>query len=357
VVVIGAAYAVIQFLADSTEDLIANSGEGTIEIGQVVLANGPFDMRLVDGGFVQTDASTPQIDITVRNPGKESALLTQARITVEDSDRLAICEYSSGDIVPSSKDYALALPVLPMPKERVVVRPLHQEVQPGGVDRFRLLFKVEDPGFDNYLFAVRVELVTDRTHERVEVGRFVLGLPAPSRGESPILPAGSALFQPGVRESERLASTWCMRRNLAAVQRIMSEPGKRSPAMSELLPFQAADWWKAFADPRSPRAAVEPLLRSPVGEGPVLAVFAAEETGDKQLVEEIRTEAARLMLQLAKEKLASPYNQMAGSATIPARQSFSLSPSQEALRALREAEARQAAADAEAEEALSAAAD
>jgi hypothetical protein len=355
VVVIGAVYAVINFLADSTENLIANPGSGTIEISQVVLANGPFDTRLADGGFVQTDASTPQIDITVRNPGKDTALLTQARVTIEDSERLAICEYSSGDVIPSSKDYALALPTLPMPSERVVVRPLHQEVPPGAVDRFRVLFKVDNPGFDDYLYAIRVELITDRGEKPVEVGRFVLGLPAPSRGESPILPAGR--FLPGVRENERLASTWCLRRNLAAVKRLLSQPGKRSPALSALLPFEYAGWWRTFADPRPARAAVEPMLHSPVGEAPVLAVFAAEQTGDRQLIGKTRQQAAESLLLLAEEMLLSPYNQVAGSATSPARQSLSLVPSKQALGVLREAEARQDAADAEAEEARSAGGD
>lgn len=352
VVVIGALYAVIQFLADSTEDLIDKSGSGGIEVSQVVLVNGPSDTRLIDGSFVQTDASTPQIDVTVRNPGKESVLLTQARVTVEDSERLAVCEYSSGDIIPSSKDYALELPVLPMPKERVVVRPLHQEVQPGAVDRFRVLFKVEHPGLDNYLYAIRVELVTDQTREPVEVGRFVLGLPAPLIDPGAILPGGS--FVPGVRESERLASTWCLRRNLASVKRLLAQPGKRSPALADLLPFQFAGWWEGFADPRPASAAIEPLLRSPVGFGPVLAVFAAEQTGDRQLVERTRKEAARLLLLGAEESLESPYNYVAGSATTSARYSFSLFPSRQALRVLREAEARQAVADAESEAARSA---
>lgn len=350
VAVIGAAYAVIQFLADSTEDLIAGSRSGGIEISQVVLANGRFDMRLVDGGFVQTDASTPQIDVTVRNRGKESVLLNQAQVTIEDSEQLAVCEYGSGDIIPSSKDYALELPVLPLPKERVVVRPLHQEVQPGAVDRFRVLFKVEHPGFSDYLFAVRVELVTDRGQPPVEVGRFVLGLPAPTLGGSPILPGGG--FVPGVREGERLASTWCLRRNLAALERLLAQPGKRSPALDALLPFQFAGWWEEFADPRPASAAIEPLLRSPVGEG--LAVFAAEQTGDLQLIKRTRKQVAEQMLRSAEESLQSPYNQVAGSATIPARRSYLLAPSQQALRVLREAEARQAVADAEAEEARSA---
>ena len=344
VVVIGGAYAVIQFLADSTEDLIANSAHGSVEVSQVVLANGKGDTRLVDGALAQTDASTPQIDSTVRNPGKELALLTQARITIEDSERLAMCAYNIGDMIPSSKDYALELPVMPTPRERVVVRPLHQEVQPGAVDRFRILFKVENPGLNNYLYALRVELVTDRGPTPVEVGRFVIGLQSPPYGGSPILPGGET--GPNVSGgSERLASTWCLRRNLAAVKRLLGEPGKRSPTLAGLLPFRFGSWWSSFADPRPASAAVEALLHSPVNEAPLLAVFAAEQTGDDQLVARTRKRAAQLLLLTAEEMLSSPFNQMAGSSTIPARQSLSLSPSARALDALREGEVRQAEFD------------
>jgi hypothetical protein len=342
--VIGAAYAVIQFLADSTEDLIAKSAHGSVEVSQVVLANGKGDTRLVDGALAQTDAGTPQIDITVRNPGKELALLTQARITIEDSERLAMCAYNIGDMIPSSKDYALELPVMPTPRERVVVRPLHQEVQSGAVDRFRILFKVENPGLNNYLYALRVELVTDRGSTPVEVGRFVIGLPSPPYGGSPILPAGESAPNVG-GGSERLASTWCLRRNLAAVKRLLGERRKRSPTLAGLLPFRFGSWWASFADPRPASAAVEPLLHSPVNEAPLLAVFAAEQTGDDRLVARTRKRAAQLLLLTAEEMLSSPYNQMAGSSTIPARQSLSLTPSAGALDALRQGEVRQAEFD------------
>ena len=355
VVVIGALYAVIHFLANSTEDLIAKSDDGSIEISQVVLVNGKFDSRFVDNGLIQTDASTPQIDITVRNSGKEPVLLTQGRVTIEDSERLARCEYHTGDIVASSKDYALELPEMPTPKESIVVRPLHQEVQPGAVDRFRILFKVGHPGLNNYLYALRVGLVTDQASDPVEVGHFLIGLPAPPTGESPILPGGRLV--PGGYESEHLASTWCLRRNLAAVKRLLAAPAKRSPTLASLLPFHFAGWWASFADPRSASAAVEPLLQAPVSEGPLFAAFAAERTGNRQLAARTRKRAAELLLLAAEEALSSPYNGMAGAATIPARQSLSLSPSARAVRALRESEVRQAAADAEADEAPSVGAD
>lgn len=348
--VIGGVYAGIGFLADKSEDAISGGNGGDVDVNQVVLANSQFDTRLVGGSFVQTDGSTPQIDITVRNSGKEPALLTQARITIEDSTRLAVCEYNSGDVVASGKDYAVELPVLPTSKERVVHRPLHQEVEAGAVDRFRVLFRVSDPGQESFLYAVRVELITDRGGP-VEVGRFVLGLPGPIVENGRILPEGR--FEPSVDQSERLASTWCFRRNLAGLKRLLAQPGKRSPAVAAILPFQWASWWEGVADHRPPHAAVEPLLSSPVTEAPVLATFAAEQTGDRQLVEQTRQRAAELMLDRAEDALASEYPYMRGEATLPVRQAIALFPSPRAWRLLRQAEAQAAFADAESEAAES----
>jgi hypothetical protein len=344
--VVGGAYAAIAFLADKSEDVIAGGGGGDIEVSQVVLANSRFDSRIVDGSFIQTDESSPQIDITVRNSGKEPALLTQARITIEDSARLAVCEYNSGDVVASGKDYAVALPVLPTPREDVVYRPLHQEVEPGAADRFRILFRVSDPGQESFLYAVRVELIAEGG-EPVEAGRFVLGLPAPIVQNPRILPEGKDI--PSVYPDQRLGSTWCLRRNLAGLERLLSQPGKRSPAVAASLPFRYAGWWEDFSDDRPPQAAVEPLLSSPVPEAPALAAFAAEQTGDPQLVEETRQRAAQLLLDQAEESLASPYPYVRSSATLPVRQSIALSPSPRAWQLLREAETQAAIADAASE--------
>jgi hypothetical protein len=343
--VVGGAWAAIAFLADKSEDVIAGDG-GDIEVSQVVLANSRFDIRFVDGALTQTDESSPQLDITVRNSGKEPALLTQARITIEDSARLAVCEYNSGDAVVSGKDYAVELPVLPTPRERVVHRPLHQEIDPGDIDRFRILFRVSDPGQESFLYAVKVELIADGGAP-VEAGRFVLGLPAPIVENPRILPEGKDI--PSVYPDQRLGSTWCLRRNLAGLERLLSQPGKRSQAVAANLPFSYAGWWEDFSDDRPPRAAVEPLLSSPVPEAPALAAFAAEQTGDPQLVEETRQRAANLLLDQAEEALESPYPYVRAGATLPVRQSIALSPSPRAWQLLSEAETQAAIADAEAE--------
>jgi hypothetical protein len=349
VVVIGAVYAAIAFLADGAEELVGGSDGGSVEVSQVVLANDRTDMRLADGEFVVTDAGTPQLDITVRNRGKEAALLTKARITIEDSALLSPCEWNSGDLVPASKDYAIELPVLPTPADRVVVKPLHQEVPAGGVDRFRLLFRVGERSLDNFMYAIHVVLVTDASREPVDVGRFILGIPLPVTGNGRILPEGP--YAPSAYPDQRLASTWCLRHNLAAVERLLSRPGKRSPRFAPLADFQFADWWEDFSDDRPPQAAVEPLLNTDVGPGPVLAGFAAEQTGDQQLIERTRRRAARLMIRESELALFSDYTNAGDVSALLARYSLALSPSPAARELLREAE-DQAGLEAAEQEAL-----
>lgn len=85
------------------------------------------------------------MDVSVLNSGSDSVLLTKALITIVDSAHLALCEYHTGDAVPISWEYAVELPVQPLPSERVISRTLHQEIPPGEVDRFKLFFRLPVP--------------------------------------------------------------------------------------------------------------------------------------------------------------------------------------------------------------------
>lgn len=337
VVVIGALFAAGGFLADSGENLLGTTGGSQIEVRQVVVNNGPLKSRLVDGGFQQTEASTPQLDITVRNTGRDPVLLTGAQITVEDSARLAVCEYHTGDAVAASRKYAVRLPILPTPRERILTHPLHQEVSPGEVDRFKVLFREPESGEANYVYALRVALISEDSGKKVDVGRFVVGVPESVNRGGRILPEGPNPF--GVLDAqERLMSTWCARRNLAALDRLLRDPGKRSSSMAALADLQLADWWPEFTDRRPPQAAVEPLLHAPFGEGPVLAVFAAERTADPELVEQTRRRAAALLLGAAGEALESGYPYAAAPAVLDAHYALLFSPSPKAREVLALAE-------------------
>lgn len=346
VVVIGGIFALVRFLADSGEDLLGTTAASQIEVRQVVVVNGRTDSRLVNGGFLQTEASTPQLDITVRNTGKNPALLTEVRITVEDSARLAVCEYHTGDAVAVSREYAVRLPLLPAPGERIVTHPLHQEVPAGSVDRFKVFFRVPRAGEANYVYALRVALIAEDSGKAIDVGRFVIGVPESANRGGRILPEGADPF--GALDSqERLMSTWCGRRNLAALDRLLRRPGRRSPSMAALTDFRPAGWWASFVDRRSPREAVEPLLREQLGEGPILAVFAAERTGDPRLVEEARRRAAISLLTAANEALESGYSYAVASAVLAAHYALLFQPSPEVRETLARAEASLEAAEAE----------
>jgi hypothetical protein len=303
----GAAYAAFTFLADRTEDLIGNGNAADIEVRQVDVANGPIDVRLTDGALRQTPASTPQLDVTVRNTGKEGVLLTKARVEVVDVARLTVCEYGTGGEVSLAGDYAIELPTIPLADERVIVRPLHQEVPAGGVDRFKLWFRTPPQGEDNFVYALRVTLGTDRPGDTVSVGRFVLGVPEAITGKGgrqlPVPP-----FELDPSYQYYLQRTWCLRRNLAELKRVLGREGKRSPEMAALAHLRLSDSWPAAADDRPAAAAVEPLLDSEVGPPALLAVFAAERAGDPDLLERTHKRAAAMLLRQAEQGLDLGYS-------------------------------------------------
>lgn len=325
-----------KFLVGSGEDLLVKGSGGEIEVSQVVVVNRRMDTDLVNGGFLQTRGSTPQLDITVRNTGKNPTLLTGVKIRIVDSGRLAICDYHSGDAVAASRKYAVELPVLPLRSERVVMHPLHQEIGAGDVDRFKVLFRVPDSGEENYVYALDVALVAENSDKAVDLGRFVLGVPETVNRGGRILPEGPRPFSV-LNSREQLMSTWCARRNLAELRRLLRQPGKRASSMAALAKFQPAAWWGEFADRRPPRAAVEPLLG---GRAPILAVFAAEKTGDGRLEEETRKRAAAVLVDEAGHALALGYPWAAWGAVMDARYAMRFWPSAAAKRMRLRAESR-----------------
>jgi hypothetical protein len=345
IAVAGAAYAALTFIADRTEDLIGNGNAADLEVRQVVVANGPTDARLTDGALRQTSASTPQLDITVRNTGREGVLLTRARVKVVDVARLTVCEYATGGEVSLAGDYATELPTVPLPDERVVVRPLHQEVPAGGVDRFKLWFRTPPQGEDNLVYALRVTLGTDRPGDTVSVGRFVLGVPEATTGDG-----GRQLAVPPFRfvpsYQYRLQSTWCLRRNLAELKRVLGRQGKRSPQMRALADLRLSDSWPAFSDDRPAAAAVEPLLDSEVGPPALLAVFAAERAGDPDLLARTRKRAAALLLHEAEHGLDLGYSFSVRGAVDDLHYALLFAPSPQARELLGTAEAQLLVAEA-----------
>ncbi len=340
---VGALFAGGKFLFDSGADLL-ETDSSQVEVRQVVILNGRGKARFVDGRLIETRSHTPRLDITVRNTGKLPALLTGVQISIEDSDRLNVCEFHTGDMVPVTGDYAVTLPILPTPTERTFTHPLHQEVPAGAVDRFKVYFRLPWNGESRYLYALDVALVAEDAGSPLEVGRFVIGVPETVAPGIRRLPEGPDPF--GVLdERERLLSTWCAKRNIDALERILGREGRRSPSMAAMAAFQPAAWWEAFADPRPAKEAIEPLLKPGLAGGdPVLAVYAAEQTGDRELESETRQRAAAELLAQAEDALENgEYGYMARSAAEAIRYSLLFEPSTRGRtllpRAEREAEA------------------
>lgn len=335
-VVVGFAIGIVTLAAGEIGRLSEDDGQGDgrLDVRQVVVVNGPGVYRSVDDRSTQTAASTPQIDLTVRNMGSDLVLLNEARITIVDSTVVAWCGYGGGGDVPASTPYAIELPVRPIGSERVVRTALHQQVPAGEVDRVLLAFKVRLRGPDEHLYALRVELRTDGG-QTINLGRFVLALPSTlSRGGYQLPESDQALaYDSG---PFHLLRSWCYRHNLAAVERVIAHRGRRSAEVAALKDVQPAAAWRDYPDPRSAREAIDPLLDAGL-DGPWLAVFAAQTTGDESLVRRTRERAAAINERAAEKAL----NQEGlWASTTSARLAQWLAPSPRRRELLRRAEAQ-----------------
>jgi hypothetical protein len=328
-----------KFLVETGDEALTDNPQ-RVEVRQVIVFNRLMANDSVDGQLQQTKASMPHLDISVLNPDSDPALLTGAAITVLDSAHLALCEYGIGDAVSVSWKYAVELPVLPLRSETIVARALHQEVPPGEVDRFKLFFRVPPSGLDSYVYALRIALVADDGEEPADAGGVVIGLPDAILPGELVLPFGPRPFD--VTDAEdRLMSTWCARRNLAELRRVLRQPGRRSASMSALAELHPARWWQDFADPRPAKAAARALLRRPdLGEAPVLAMFAAERTDDPSFQSRVRRRAAAAMVEQARHWLRMEDSYAPRSALLAARHAIRILPSPEARKLLAQAEAR-----------------
>jgi hypothetical protein len=205
-----------------------------------------------------------------------------------------------------------------------------------GVDRLKLYFGAPRAGEDNNLYALHIEITTDRG-ETLDVGRFVLGVPTLVNRTGIVLPESDYLLD-FPESGEAAASTWCFRHNLAEMRRVLAKPGARAPEIQELRQLQVAKKWPAYADGHSARAGAEALLRNRnITAAPALAVFAAERTSDDVFVELIRQRAVRLLLRRA-ERFLLPLENLPTEAIADSRAAFWLSDSSVAREVVARAE-------------------
>jgi hypothetical protein len=109
--------------------------------------------------------SVAVLDVTVRNDGDRPAVLTELDLVIDAFGYLPPCLFGSNLEVTGT--YAATLPDNPGPAEVVAVS-LHQQVEPGAVDRFTVGLKAPDghPGDDlgaiaSYVYAGSVRLQQD----------------------------------------------------------------------------------------------------------------------------------------------------------------------------------------------------
>src|SRR6476646_10007605 len=278
--------------------VFGNGGDGW---GELVIER---PVGLTDGEARQTyngdraswiRSTAPQIDLIIRNRGNHRVALGRARIEITDSERITACELpqgGGGGEIPVTEAYFVDLPLLPSPDERVVYRRLHQEVLPGQTTRLKLYFRSFDNNLADDLFAVNVSLVGGEAGQVLHVGRFLFSLPETVPRASSYLPASTDSLETAAKLHTLLPTTWCFRRNLAAVHRFLSLPGKRSPAMRALSLVEPPRRWRRLADRRSPAEAAAPLLRSnEFFIGPLLALYAARQANDPALLGQTRQQA------------------------------------------------------------------
>ena len=317
-----------------------------VELHQAKPVNRPDVYEAGPGVPVQTRPSTPQIVVTVRNRGEEAALLERVRVEIEDSARLPICPYvgAAGPVPGYPRLYPIRLPWLPTPDELLIQHEMQQEVPVGRVGHFTFFFRAPDDFAAAHLYALRLRVVIDGAERPLELGRFIIGVPGPVPRTGFYLPENQDLLVDTYEEDRRsqsgfaLATSWCYRRNLAEMKRVLARPGRRAPAIAALDEAQFVRNWRRLGDTRSARAAIQPLLATEFQEGPALAVFAAERTGDNRLVAQTRRRAAARLSAWARRNID---NEFIDHLTLAyARAAYGFAPSPEARNLIRTLEAR-----------------
>ena len=194
----------------------------------------------------------------------------------------------------------------------------------GEAYRVLLVFQPREWSELDRLYALRVELIAEQPDRALDMGRFVLAVPDPVARSGYMLPEDPEVLRNST--SKRLASTWCFRRNLAAVKRLLSQPGARGAKTAALSHLQLAANWPDYADDRPARQVVEALLRSGVDEAPAIAAFAASEAGDRELEGSVRARGTAILLKEARKTLGERWGYIPN-AIAGIRQALDLTPS------------------------------
>jgi hypothetical protein len=148
-------------------------------VGSPTETNGKdFEIGSMGNGPVKrTDVGTSKVpvtpvDITLKNDGAASAVVTDAVVTVVFAEYLEDCAATGGSLNVEA-DYQVRLPLNPPKRPFTVHQPMHFEVRPHRSERFTLTIGPETQGSESWdarLYVADVSLKMDYDDELVRVG-------------------------------------------------------------------------------------------------------------------------------------------------------------------------------------------
>ena len=185
--------------------------------------------------------SMAMLDVTVRNDGDRTAVLTELDLTIDAFGYVPPCLYGSN--LEVSGTYSAVLPDDPQPGAILRVN-LHQQVEPGGVDRFTVTLKAPSSHAGNdlgaiasYLYAGSVTVVQDAAGDTVAPVPVVIdaGTALDSNGtfyfaaprEASAADVGTGGLCGGEADCVRTQVT-CWNANRATLLPLLALPGQRS---------------------------------------------------------------------------------------------------------------------------------
>jgi hypothetical protein len=169
----------------------------------------------------------PLLTMVVHNLGDRRAVITQVRLTIEESVTVRECA-GIGGAYTTSAVYDVALPIKPADGQALTQR-VGQEIGPDEVDSFSILLGLED-ALETHLYRIRVAIIYDAGNT-LDVGTAVVSVPRDLSSDYFSLDFEISLDKiAGARKS----GDPCVRENALAVAEFLRAPGVRSPAMEAI---------------------------------------------------------------------------------------------------------------------------
>jgi hypothetical protein len=144
----------------------------------IVAGGGPAPKLQIDAvRIIQSrDPTKPlKLDFTLRNVGGQLAVITAARLTVQQFAKLPRCESQGG--LPSTGTYHANMPIDPPPGTQIDI-PVSQQIGPDAADRFDVLLRLP-PDFAEtvYVYRMHIELLYDNAIQPLSAGQALIALP------------------------------------------------------------------------------------------------------------------------------------------------------------------------------------